>query len=169
MHPIIHRPLFPNAFFSPRALVCTHFPSAWPLPIIILCSPSLLRELGTVGSEYRRTSSDGETEWETARGWAHSFRPSLPRQNKPWEWKSSYRGDSRQIKGDCQEMILLVFKPCVPCHNKTEGMLAEAPRTRGRGRGEGEGRERAVDLFSPLASCHCGASPLKWLYLKSAL
>ena len=64
-------------------------------------------------------------------GWAYSSRPSLPRQNKPGEWKSSYQGDSRQIKGDCQEIIALVFKPwlAVSCHNKTGG---------GGGGGEGQ-------------------------------
>ena len=90
------------------------------------------------GLEYRRDHNWWRDKMR-GRGWAYSSRPSLPRQNKPGEWKSSYQGDSRQIKGDCQEIIALVFKPwlAVSCHNKTEGMQAAAQRVRGRERKKG--------------------------------
>lgn len=106
------------------------------------------------------------------RGWAYSSRPSLPRQNKPGEWKSSYQGDSRQIKGVCQEMIPLVFKPWLPvsCHNKTERMLAEAQRMQARQIGwKREWDRELLICLACLLHAIAVTSSLKWLYLKSAL
>lgn len=52
----------PRKHYAPRVLARVHFPRARPLPVITLRTRSLLRRPGNAGSDYGRTSSDGETE-----------------------------------------------------------------------------------------------------------
>ena len=174
-----HSHVIISSYFLLCELGWTHFPSAWHPPVIILRSPTLSLSLSLSlsctwqclclcvfvfrGGKYGRNHN-----WWRDRtremGWAYSSRPSLPRQNKPGEWKSSYQGDSRQIKGDCQEIIALVFKPwlAVSCHNKTGGGGGARGSSESVRQKERE-RERKRELLICLACLlHATAVHLLW-------